>query len=206
MITIIDYNAGNLTSVKRALDHLGIPGRITADPAQVRGAEHLIFPGVGQAGAAMSVLHARGLDAALTDAYAQGTPILGICIGCQIVLAHSEEDDTPCLGLVAGECVRFRPADPALKVPHMGWNAVTVMRPHFILKDVQPGDEFYFVHSYYPQPRDAQRVFAAAEHGVTFPAAIGQRNLFATQFHLEKSGAVGLNLLRNFAQWDGAEC
>lgn len=206
MVTILDYDAGNLTSVKRALDHLGIASTITAEPADVRAAERLLFPGVGQAGAAMNVLRARGLDTALTAAYAQGTPILGICIGCQIVLAHSEEGDTPCLGLIAGKCVRFRPADPALKVPHMGWNAVSVTRPHFILKDVQPGDEFYFVHSYYPLPRDAQRVFATSEHGVTFPAAIGQRNLFATQFHLEKSGPVGLNLLRNFAQWNGAEC
>jgi glutamine amidotransferase len=206
MVTIIDYAAGNLTSVKRALDHLGIVGAITADPAQVRAAERLIFPGVGQAGAAMEVLRARGLDGALCDAFARGTPILGICIGCQIVLTHSEEDDTPCLGLVEGECVRFRLADPALKVPHMGWNAVTVTQPHFILKDVQPGDEFYFVHSYFPQPREPQRVFAVAQHGLTFPAAIGQRNLFATQFHLEKSGSAGLQLLRNFAEWNGAGC
>jgi glutamine amidotransferase len=206
MVTIIDYDAGNLTSVKRALDHLAVASTITADPAHVRSAERLIFPGVGQARAAMDVLRARGLDGALREAYARGTPILGICIGCQIVLTHSEEDDTPCLGLVEGECVRFRPGDPALKVPHMGWNAVTVTRPHPVLNGVQPGDEFYFVHSYYPRPREPQCICAVAEHGVTFPAAIGRRNLFAAQFHLEKSGPVGLNVLRNFAEWDGAGC
>jgi glutamine amidotransferase len=203
---IVDYKAGNLTSVKRALDHLGLLGRITADPWTVRGAERIIFPGVGQAASAMAVLKERGLDAALKDAFARGTPILGICIGCQIILSHSEEDDTDCLDLIEGECRRFRLADPALKVPHMGWNAVALTRPHFILKDVRPGDEFYFVHSYYPQPTDARRVFATCDHGITFPAAVGYRNLFATQFHLEKSGPSGLNLLRNFAQWDGSEC
>lgn len=206
MVTIIDYDAGNLTSVKRALDHLGVASTITANPAQVRSAERLIFPGVGQARAAMNVLRARGLDSALREAYARATPILGICIGCQIVLTHSEEDDTPCLGLLEGECVRFRLGDPALKVPHMGWNVVTVTRPHPVLNGVQPGDEFYFVHSYYPQPREPQRIFAVAEHGVTFPAAIGQRSFFAAQFHLEKSGPVGLSVLRNFAEWDGAGC
>ena len=201
MITIVDYKAGNLTSVKRALDHLGLPNQISADPDAVRRAERVIFPGVGAAGAAMSVLKQRGLDAALKETWQKGTPILGICIGCQIILTHSEEADTPCLDLLPGACVRFRVSDPSLKIPHMGWNAVSVCQPHPILSHLRPGDEFYFVHSYYPTPADPTAVYAESEYGGTFPAAIGRDNLFAVQFHTEKSGPVGLQLLQNFATW-----
>ena len=201
MITIVDYKAGNLTSVKRALDHLGIPNQISADPEIVRGAERIIFPGVGHAASAMNVLRARGLDSALKDAYAQGTPILGICIGCQIILTHSEEGNTTGLDLIPGVCTRFRVRDAALKIPHMGWNAVTITRPHPILAHLRPGDEFYFVHSYYPQPTDPETVYATSEYGSHFPVAIGTRNLFAVQFHAEKSGPIGLKLLENFAEW-----
>ena len=204
MILIVDYQAGNLTSVKRALDHLALPCRITADPVELRRAERIIFPGVGHAATAMRVIRAAGLDDALREAFARRIPILGICLGAQIVLGHSEEGDTACLGLVAGQCPQFKLNDPALKIPHMGWNAITVTRPHFILKDVQPGDEFYFVHSYYPQPADEADCFATSTYERTFPAAIGRENLFATQFHPEKSGRIGLNLLRNFAQWNGS--
>jgi imidazole glycerol-phosphate synthase subunit HisH len=204
MITIIDYNAGNLTSVRRALEHLGLACQVSADPQEVRGAERVIFPGVGHAASAMQVIRQRGLDDALRAAYANGTPILGICLGSQIVLSHSDEGDTPCLDLLAGNCPRFSLTDPALKIPHMGWNAVQIIRPHFILKDSRPGDEFYFVHSYYPQPADARHVIATAEYESHFPAAIGWRNLFAVQFHPEKSGEAGLALLRNFAEWNGS--
>src|SRR5687768_17934785 len=124
MIAIVDYKAGNLTSVKRALDHLGLESCVTPDATVVARAERIIFPGVGHAGTAMAVLKARGLDEALRVAFNAGTPILGTCVGAQIILSHSEEGDTECLGLLAGNCERFRPADPALKVPHMGWNEV----------------------------------------------------------------------------------
>jgi imidazole glycerol-phosphate synthase subunit HisH len=201
MITLIDYKAGNLTSVKRALDHLGISARISADPDVVRRAERVIFPGVGAAAAAMQVLKERGLDVALRDAVTQGIPTLGICIGCQIILDHSEEGDTPCLGILPGECVRFRVDDPALKIPHMGWNAVRVTHSHPLLAHLREGDEFYFVHSFYPLPADPAQVFAVSDYGGTFPAAIGRDNLFAVQFHTEKSGPVGLKLLENFAGW-----
>ena len=203
MIMIIDYNAGNLTSVRRALEHLGLPCRVSADPEQILTAERVIFPGVGHAASAMQVLRQRGLDEALRTVYTRGTPILGICLGCQIVLSHSDEGDTSCLGLIDGSCPRFSLTDPKLKIPHMGWNAVQVIQSHYILKDVRPGDEFYFVHSYYPQPANAQDIFATAGYERDFPAAIGCRNLFAVQFHPEKSGMAGLNLLRNFAAWDG---
>lgn len=208
MIAIVDYKAGNLTSVKRALDHLGLAGEITADPAVVAQAERIIFPGVGHAGTAMAVLQERGLDQALRTAFAAGTPILGTCVGAQIILAHSEEGDTPCLGLLAGTCARFRPDDPSLKVPHMGWNAVTLTagRGHPVLCGVPDGAEFYFVHSYYLRPADPAHVLAVTEHGVTFPAIIGHGSLIATQFHSEKSGAVGLAILRSFAAWNGTPC
>ena len=201
MITIVDYKAGNLTSVKRALDHLGIANQVSADPQTVVNAERVIFPGVGAAGAAMGVLKERGLDSALKECFAKGTPILGICIGCQIILSHSEEDDTDCLDLLPGACVRFRVTDPSLKIPHMGWNAVSVLRPHPLLSHLRPGDEFYFVHSFHPKPADPALVYAESDHGGPFPAAIGKDNLFAVQFHAEKSGPVGLKVLENFANW-----
>ena len=201
MLTIVDYKAGNLTSVKRALDHLGIPAQISADPNAVRRAEKIIFPGVGAAGSAMAVLKERNLDSALKEAFNTGIPILGICIGCQIILTHSEEGNTPCLNLLPGACVRFRLNDPTLKIPHMGWNAVSVQKPHPILSHLRPGDEFYFVHSFYPQPNDPTQIYATSDYGGEFPVAIGKDNLFAVQFHTEKSGAVGLKVLENFAEW-----
>lgn len=221
MITLIDYNAGNLTSVRRALAHLGLAAQITADPDVIRRAERIIFPGVGAAGAAMATLRARGLDAALHEAFAKGTPILGICLGCQIILEHSEEDNTACLGLLPGKTIRFAfpplsaapfaPTsaasstsplqNPLLKIPHMGWNAIHIARPHPLLSHLQPGDEFYFVHSYYPQPTDPSQIYAVCDYGGNFPAAIGKDNLFATQFHAEKSGEIGLTILKNFSNW-----
>jgi glutamine amidotransferase len=202
MITIVDYKAGNLTSVKRALDHLGIKNQISTDPDIVAGSERIIFPGVGHAGAAMEVLQDRGLDAALKEAYVKGIPILGICIGCQIILTHSEEGNTPGLNLIPGICTRFELRDTSLKIPHMGWNTVTVTQPHPVLSHLKPGDAFYFVHSYYPQPEDEGSIYATSEYEITFPVAIGLENLFAVQFHAEKSGPLGLRLLENFARWN----
>lgn len=202
MITIVDYEAGNQTSVKRALEHLGIQAQISADPDVVRKAGRVIFPGVGHASASMKVLQERGLDSALREAHQRGTAILGICIGCQIILSHSEEGDTPGLNLLPGACVRFKTGDPALKIPHMGWNIVSVTQPHPILAHIRPGDEFYFVHSYYPQPQNPAHIYATSDYGGSFPVAIGKDNLFAVQFHTEKSGPPGLKLLENFANWN----
>jgi len=202
MITIIDYKAGNLTSVKRALNHLGIENQISQDPDVVRKAERLIFPGVGAAGSAMETLRERNLDSALKEAFERGTPILGICLGSQIILSMSEEDgNTLGLGIISGRATKFKFTDEALKIPHMGWNEVKVIRPHPILAHLRPGDEFYFVHSYYPQPESDENVFATSEYGFEFPVAVGVDNLFAVQFHTEKSGPVGLQTLVNFANW-----
>jgi glutamine amidotransferase len=203
MIAIVDYEAGNLTSVGRALRYLGLQCVITPDPAQIRAAERVIFPGVGHAASAMETLRKRGLDKALHDVFNAGTPLMGICLGTQIILSHSEEGDTPCLGLLEGSVHQFKLTDPTLKIPHMGWNAITPKRPHPVLKGVGAADEFYFVHSFYPRPADSYMVVARCEYEIGFAAVIGSKNLIATQFHPEKSGELGLELLRNFAQWDG---
>jgi glutamine amidotransferase len=205
MILIIDYKAGNLTSVKRALDYLEIPNRFVRSGDELHRAERIIFPGVGHAGTAMSVLRARGFDVALREAFERGTPIMGICVGAQVSLTHSDEGDTPCLNLIEGNCPRFELEDKSLKIPHMGWNEVTVTQPHPILKGVKPGDEFYFVHSYYPQPSDEGNIYATCKYEITFPAAIGTKNLIATQFHPEKSGRMGLTMLKNFSRWNGRQ-
>jgi len=202
-VFIIDYKAGNLTSVKRALDYLGIPNKFVSSGDELRWAERIIFPGVGHAATAMAVLKERGFDAALREAFERGTPIMGICLGAQIVLSHSDEGGTACLGLIDGNCLRLELEDRSLKIPHMGWNAVTVTQTHPVLKDLKPGDEFYFVHSFYPLPSDTSDIYATCEYESIFPAAIGHENLFATQFHPEKSGRIGLAMLKNFAQWDG---
>ena len=206
MIRIIDYNAGNLTSVKRALDYLRIPCEITPDSDKIASAERVIFPGVGHAGSAVDTMKERGLDSALREAFEKGTPILGICLGTQIILSHSEEGDTDCLNLIPGRVRRFALKDPSLKIPHMGWNEITIQKPHPVLSSIQSGDEFYFVHSYYPSPDSEEHVLATSEYETRFTAAIGSKNLIATQFHPEKSGRVGLGILRDFAKWDGNLC
>jgi imidazole glycerol-phosphate synthase subunit HisH len=203
MTVIIDYDAGNLRSVQRACAEVGLAARISNDPAAVRRADRVIFPGVGAAGSAMRSLRLAGLDRALLDVYGAGVPILGICLGMQISLDHSEENDTPTLGLIEGRVVRFRLDDPRLKIPHMGWNEVRVVRPHPVLARVSSGDEFYFVHAYFPEPANVSDVHAEATYERTFCCALGRRNYFGTQFHPEKSGRVGLELLSAFAAWDG---
>ena len=205
MITIVDYNAGNLRSVKRACDAAGVDSVLTQDPAGILAASRVIFPGVGAAKSAMDTVRERGLDAALREVVRRGTPVLGICIGAQIILDRSEEGDVPCLGLIRGTTKRFRFDDPRLKVPHIGWNEVIVEKRHPLLAGLEPGDELYFVHSYYPSPEDPAAVYATADYGGRFCCALGNgKNLFATQFHPEKSGPAGLDLLSRFARWDGA--
>ena len=203
MITIIDYNAGNIRSVQRACAEVGAAAHITSHPAAVAGAEKLIFPGVGAAPSAMAFLKKTGLDAALTRAFRAGIPVLGVCLGTQIVLESSEEGNQPCLGLVPGRTVRFRLKDRALKIPHMGWNEVRAVKSHPLLDGTKVGDEFYFVHSYYPQPANEKYVYAVADYGGDFCCALGYKNLFAVQFHPEKSGRLGLEMLERFTKWQG---
>ena len=203
MITIVDYRAGNLRSVQRACREVGAEAELVADADAIAKANRIIFPGVGTAESGMETLRQTGLGEALKTAFHRGVPILGICLGAQIILDFSEEGEQPCLGLVAGQCHRFRPDDPRLKVPHIGWNQVRLTQPHPILEDFPDGAEFYFVNSYYPSPEDTASVYGESEYGHPFCSMLGRDNLFATQFHLEKSGQFGLNLLKRFTTWDG---
>ena len=203
MLVIIDYGAGNIGSVQRACGEMGIKSVITANPADLKDAERIIFPGVGAAPTAMENVTRTGLAAALKEAYAEGIPILGICIGAQIVLDRSEEGDTPCLGIIPGTTVRFKFQDKSLKIPHIGWNSVKATQPHPLLEGIDKEDEFYFVHSYYPQPAKKENIFAVSDYGGEFCCAVGNKNLFAVQFHPEKSGRFGLQMLKRFAAWDG---
>ena len=204
VIAIVDYNAGNLRSVKRACDAVGLDALFTQDADAVAQADKIIFPGVGHARSCMDTLTRTGLGQAIQHAFAKGTPILGICVGAQLLLDGSEEGETRGLGLIPGMARRFRFDDPSLKVPHIGWNEVRPSRRHFLLDAVQAGDEFYFVHSYYLAAKDEASVFAVSDYGGAFCCAIGRGNLFATQFHPEKSGRLGLRLLQRFAGWDGS--
>jgi glutamine amidotransferase len=200
---IIDYDAGNLASVKRACRQVDLDAQFCADPDHLRHAKRVIFPGVGAAGSAMASVKARGLDQALREVINNGYPVLGICLGMQISLDYSEENDTQTLGLIAGRVNRFRMDRLDLKVPHMGWNEVAINQMHPVLEGIQPGDEFYFVHGYYPMPQDSSCVFATTYYESSFASVIGKGSYIATQFHPEKSGRVGLRLLSKFAAWDG---
>jgi glutamine amidotransferase len=208
MIAIIDYKAGNLRSVERALKKLGFACRISHDREEISTAEGIIFPGVGAAGKAIVDLKHFGLDKALAKSFREGIPILGICLGAQIVLEKSEENNTQCLGLIGGEVKRF--ASPLfsvdnerLKIPHMGWNRVQLVRKHPVLEGIRPQDEFYFVHSYYPVPADDHHIIGTTDYGIEFASIIGHNSLIAMQFHLEKSGPPGLRILKNFCTWNG---
>jgi len=203
-IAVLDYGAGNLTSVALALRHLGVDPLITRDPREVTAADRVVFPGVGAAGETMMNLRALGLDAAVRAVIAEGRPVLGICIGCQVIFQASEEDGgTPCLGILPGRVLRFRfPPGVSRKIPHMGWNEVRFRRPHPVFDAVPAGSQFYFVHSYYPSPEEESLVLGTARYGeVDFPAAVARGSLVAVQFHAEKSGPPGLRILENFFDW-----
>ena len=209
MIAIIDYKAGNLTSVKRALNFLGQESVITGDFSKVIEAERVIFPG-GAAGQAIADLKKRNLDQALTESYYNGKPILGICLGSQVIMEISQENDTRCLGLMQGEVRRF-PEElkdnegKRLKVPHMGWNGVELKRRHPLFEGVDAESEFYFVHSYFPAPADSEKVLGETYYGIRFTSVLMAKNLVAMQFHPEKSGRPGLRILANFCRWNGKD-
>ena len=211
MIAIIDYNAGNLTSVKRALDFLGHKSVITSDFSTVINAERVIFPGVGAAGRAISDLRQRKLDRAIIEVFNLGRPVLGICLGTQIIMQRSQENNTVCLGLINGDVKLFsenfsEDGQPGrLKVPHMGWNSVRLNRPHCLFQGVDPSSEFYFVHSYYPVPDEPDKILGETSYGIQFASVITSKNLIAMQFHPEKSGRPGLRILDNFCRWNGSD-
>ncbi len=206
MIAIIDYKAGNLASVERVVKKFGFDCKITQDGKDVLRADRIIFPGVGAAGKAMANLKRLGLDDVLKEAFYMGKPILGICLGTQIILEESEEDNTKCLGLIPGKAKSFpnpliAQDNQRLKVPHMGWNGVSFTKKHQVIEGIGPNSEFYFVHSYYPVPASADYILGKTEYGVDFVSAIAYKNLVAFQFHLEKSGEPGLKIFNNFCRW-----
>ena len=201
MLVIVDYKAGNLKSVERACSEVGVEAEISGDPEKIRQASRLIFPGVGAAGAAMASLQETGIDEAIREFFNLGRPVLGICLGLQISLNYSEENQTKTLDLISGEVKKFRLKETGLKIPHMGWNTVNVIQQHPVLDRIEPRDEFYFVHSYYAVPAKKESVYALTDYEDQFASVISKDNLIATQFHPEKSGRVGLRLLSNFLRW-----
>ncbi|MDR3053950.1 MAG: imidazole glycerol phosphate synthase subunit HisH [Zoogloeaceae bacterium] len=207
-IAVIDYGMGNLRSVYQALSHVaaGEEVRVTSDPAVVAAAHRVVFPGQGAMPDCMAELDARGLRPAVLQAAAE-KPFLGICIGLQMLFCHSDEGNTAGLGIFAGDVCRFpeekmlAPDGSRLKVPHMGWNQVQQIQPHPLWAGIADNARFYFVHSYCVHPADAALTTGICEYGIPFTSSIGRANIFAVQFHPEKSARDGLRLLRNFVSW-----
>jgi len=205
-ISIVDYGMGNLRSVQKALAHVA-PGddvQITSDPDAIRRADRVVFPGQGAMPDCMRSLEASGLGQAVAEA-ARARPFLGLCIGQQMLFEHSAEGDTPGLALLGGRVVGFdvTPERRAqgLKVPHMGWNEVWQVAPHALWRGIADGARFYFVHSYYCAPADPRLAAGRTDYAGAFTSAIARDNIFATQFHPEKSSVAGLALLGNFTTW-----
>ncbi len=207
-IAVIDYGMGNLRSVSKAIEHVAPDRRVvvTSNPDDVAQAGRVVFPGQGAMPDCMREMEARGLRAALITA-ARDKPFLGICIGLQMLFEHSEEGDTPGLGLLLGVVRRFPAArmvderGAKLKVPHMGWNEVTQAIAHPLWQGIADGSRFYFVHSYYPEPADSGLVAGWSAYPFRFACAAARGNVFAVQFHPEKSHTAGLQLLANFVAW-----
>ena len=198
MIAVIDYGAGNLRSAVRALQHVGADITVTDDPAVIEAADGVVLPGVGATRDTMDELQRRGLAPVIPAVIARGTPFLGICVGMQVLATTSEEWGAhPCLGVVPGSVRRF-PASVG-KVPQIGWNQVHFAVDHPVLAGIPDGSDFYFVHSFYVDTPDERIIAGRTDYGIAFPAVLAFGSVVATQFHPEKSGRCGLQLLRNFA-------
>ena len=194
-IAIVDYQAGNLRSVSKALEKFGVEPVVTSDPGVISRADGLVFPGQGACDSSMQQLRKRGLVDSIKEFIGSDRPFLGVCLGLQLLLEGSEEGDELCLEVLAG---RVRRLPPGLKVPHMGWNKVEFRMDHPVMAGVDSDSFFYFVHSYYADPEDAGVVAGTTSYGVEFCSAVAWDNVVAVQFHPEKSGSVGLRLYKNF--------
>jgi glutamine amidotransferase len=203
MIAIIDYGAGNIRSVNNAVRRLGYSVEITSQAETIKKAEAVIFPGVGAAGDTMANLEKLGLKPVIRKLVESGRPLLGICIGLQVLYNGTEEGGWyDCLNIIAG---RVKKLPAGLKVPHMGWNQVKQKKSHALFKGIPDDSNFYFVHSYYGQPEDKAVILAETEYGITFCSAIARDNLVAVQFHPERSGDLGLQVYQNFFDFAGAK-
>ena len=195
MITIIDYGLGNLASVANALEKLGVSFEITSDANEIKNASALILPGVGAAGQGMTNLKNRNLDKIIVDEVKNGKPILGICLGMQLLFSRSEEDSVDCLNLVEGTVKKLK---GDLKVPEMGWNQVEKKSDSRLLKGIKDNSYFYFVNSYFCEPKSSDVIKGITKYGDDFCSILENKNIFGVQFHPEKSGDDGLQLLKNF--------
>jgi imidazole glycerol-phosphate synthase subunit HisH len=201
-LAIVDYGMGNLRSVQKALERVGQAAEVTGDPERIATAPAVVLPGVGAFGACMQNLTRLGLVEPVCAAIASGRPFLGICLGMQLLFDESEEfGPVRGLGVLSGRVVRFMP-DPALKVPHMGWNQVRQAGRHPLWDGIEDDSRFYFVHSYFPEAKQPEVVQGVATYGVAFTCAVARDNIFAVQFHPEKSQSSGLRLLANFVHWN----
>jgi glutamine amidotransferase len=200
-IAIIDYKAGNLRSVQKALEECGATAHITADAEDISAADGVVFPGQGACDASMLSIRERGLFEIIRHSIDSGKPFLGVCLGLQLLLESSEEGEEPCLAILKGSTKRLPPEKTeqvGLKIPHMGWNSVSLSIQHPVFEGIPNDSYFYFVHSYYADPEDKDIVAGVTNYGIDFCSAVAWDNVAAVQFHPEKSGAVGLRLYRNF--------
>ena len=201
-LAVIDYDSGNLRSVAKALELVGVAPLVTGDPDELASADAVVFPGVGSGPAAMEALRKRGLLQPLRDYVASGRPFLGVCLGLQLLMDRTEEGDAECLGIIPG-VVRRLPS--GIKVPHMGWNSVRLQKPHPVFDGIPQDSFFYFVHSYYAVPSEPVGEIGATQYDVTFCSVYARGNLIATQFHPEKSGDTGTRIYKNFCALAGEQ-
>ena len=197
-VAVVDYRAGNLRSVAKALEAVGADPMVTSHPSEIERAEALVFPGQGANDPSIRSLRERGLIEPIVDFITADRPFLGVCLGLQLLLEGSDEGSEPGLGVIPG---RVRRLPEGQKIPHMGWNSVTIRSPHEILSPVPDGSHFYFVHSFYADPADPSIVASTTEYGVEFCSAVATNALVAVQFHPEKSGSLGLDLYRRFIEY-----
>ncbi|MDR2001176.1 MAG: imidazole glycerol phosphate synthase subunit HisH [Zoogloeaceae bacterium] len=207
VVAVVDYGMGNLRSVAKAIEHVAPRDSVvvTADPRELARADRIVVPGQGAMPDCMAQLAACGLRQAVLDA-AAAKPLLGICIGLQMLFEHSEEGDAAGLGILPGQVRRFPAAETlahGLKVPHMGWNEVAQTGAHPLWQGIADGSRFYFVHSYHVEPDDPAAIAGSTRYGIPFTSAVARANIFAVQFHPEKSSQAGLQLLGNFMRWQG---
>ena len=202
MIAIIDYGAGNLQSVKKAFDFIGAESVITDNPEIINACDRILLPGVGSFGDAMDSMHKSGLVETVKQNALSGKPFLGICLGLQLLFEESEESPgVKGLGIFKGKIKKFSP-DMGLKIPHIGWNSLEIKQNDTLFKGIPENSYVYFVHSYYLHAEDESDIATITNYGIDFHSAVGKNNIFATQFHPEKSGDVGLQILKNFASME----